>query len=78
MSKAVKSEVLWSKSLLSHVCSLWYMVLPSLLAHHWNKMGTLVEAMDLLEDMRLNNTLPSDEVITHTHTHTHTLPALMP
>lgn len=62
MEKAVKSDVLWSKCLFSHVCSLWYMLLPSLLANHWNKMGTLVEAMDLLEDMRLNKTLPKDEV----------------
>ena len=62
IEKALKSDSLWSKCLLSHVCSLWYILLPSHLSTHWNKMGVLAQAMDLLEDMRINKALPSDEV----------------
>lgn len=62
MEKALKSDAMWSKCLLSHVCSLWYVLLPSHLSTHWNKMGVLSQAMELLEDMRLNKALPNDEV----------------
>ena len=62
MEKALKSDSLWCKCLLSHVCSLWYVLLPCLLSTHWNKMGILSQAMELLEDMRINKALPSDEV----------------
>ena len=64
LEAAEKSDVLWSKTLLSHVCSLWYVLLPPHLANHWNKMAVLSQAFELLEDMRKNQALPNDEVRT--------------
>ena len=68
LEAAVKSDVLWSKTLLSHVCSLWYVLLPPHLSNHWNKMAVLSQAFELLEDMRKSEALPNDEVRTHTST----------
>ena len=62
LEAAEKSDVLWSKTLLSHVCSLWYVLLPPHLANLWNKMAVLSQAFELLEDMRKNQALPNDEV----------------
>lgn len=62
LEAAEKSDVVWSKTLLSHVCSLWYVLLPPHLANHWNKMAVLSQAFELLEDMRKNQALPNDEV----------------
>ena len=42
--------------------SLRYVLLPSHLSTHWNKIGVLSQALNLLEDMRKKQALPSDEV----------------
>ena len=43
-------------------CTCRYVLLPAHLDTHWNKMGVLSQALDLLENMRKANILPSDEV----------------
>ena len=40
-----------------------YVLLPAHLETHWNKVGVLSQALELLENMRKANILPSDEVM---------------
>ncbi|CAI7992066.1 DENN domain-containing protein 4C, partial [Geodia barretti] len=61
LEQAKKSDEMWSRVLLSHVCSLWYVLLPAHLGTQWNKMGVISQALELLENMRKANILPRDE-----------------
>ena len=64
LEKALQGDgTLWSRCLLSHVCSLWYVLLPAQLATHWNKLGLIAQALELLHDMQHRQALPNDEVI---------------
>ena len=62
LEKAVHNDILWAKSLLSHVCSLWYVMLPSHVSLYWNKTGVLRQALEIFEDMRKRKALSGDEV----------------
>ena len=62
LAKAVLSDTLWAKCLLSHVCCLWYVLLPSHVSLYWNKTGVLRQALEIFEDMRKRKALSGDEV----------------
>ena len=58
----MQNDILWAKCLLSHVCSLWYVILPSHVSLYWNKTGVLRQALEIFEDMRKRKALSGDEV----------------
>lgn len=48
--------------LLSHACSIWYMLLSYHLRSQWNKVEVLSQAMEILDALRIRQALPNDEV----------------
>lgn len=60
--RASGSDVLWAKVLLSHACTLWYMLLSHHLRSQWNKFEVLSQGLELLEALRIRQALPNDEV----------------
>jgi pentatricopeptide repeat protein len=60
--RACGSDVLWANVLLSHACSLWYMLLSNHLRSQWNKFEVLSQGMEILDALRARDALPSDEV----------------
>ena len=55
--------MLWAKVLLSHACTLWYMLLSHHLRSQWNKFEVLSQGLELLEALRVRQALPNDEVL---------------